>query len=199
MNNMMKKRNLMVGVSLMMIITSLSFMTTLNQSNSSALSISQTEGKVIAVKYDGVDGESKYKETDKWSDVLSYSWGAHKPGGGATGATRRRGSATVEDFVIVKEIDKSTPKIQEKLFNGAVIPKVEIAEYQGGKLVWIYELKNVQVSSFFITGSADAPGQDLEQITLNFEEVKWTYTEYDQTGSKAGNVEYTWKVEEGTA
>ena len=199
MNNIMNKRNLSVVVTLMMIITSLSFMTTINQSGTSALSISQTEGKVIAVKFDGVDGESKYSETDKWSDVLSYSWGAHKPGGGATGQSRRRGSAVVDDLVIVKEIDKSTAKIQEKLLMGEVIPLVEVAEYQNGNQVWKYELKNVQVSSFFITGSADAPGADLEQITLNYEEIKWTYTEYDENGAKGGNVEFEWKVEEGVA
>ena len=36
-------------------------------------------------KYDGVDGESKDANHDKWIDVLSIDWGSHKPGGGATG------------------------------------------------------------------------------------------------------------------
>ena len=31
----------------------------------------------------------------------------------------------------------------------------------------------------------------------NFEEVKQTYVEYDAKGSKKGNVEFKWKVEEG--
>ena len=34
-------------------------------------------------------------------------------------------------------------------------------------------------------------------MSLNFEEIKVTYTETDSKGSKKGNVEYTWKVEEG--
>ena len=39
----------------------------------SALSISQTSGKVIAMNVEGIEGESQFVETDKWSDVISYS------------------------------------------------------------------------------------------------------------------------------
>ncbi len=35
-------------------------------------------------------------------------------------------------------------------------------------------------------------------MTLNPEEIKKTYVEYDEKGGKKGNVEMTWKVEEGT-
>jgi len=34
---------------------------------------------------------------------------------------------------------------------------------------------------------------------LNFEEIKVTYTENDSAGKSKGNVEYSWKVEEGEA
>lgn len=199
MNQKMNKRNFTVIFTLMLTITTLSMFGTFTQTGTSALSISQTEGKVIAVKYDGVDGESKYVETDKWSDVISYSWGAHQPGGGATGATRRRGAAVLEDFTLVKNIDKSTPKIQESLMNGKVYPRVDIVEYIDGLKVWQYVLVNVQVTSFFIGGSSEFEGQDLEQVTINFEEITYTYTEYDAEGNTAGNVEYSWKVEEGTS
>jgi len=37
----------------------------------------------------------------------------------------------------------------------------------------------------------------MEDLSLNFEEIKVTYTETDNTGKKKGNVEYSWKVEEG--
>ena len=53
----------------------------------------------LFIKFDGMDGESKDKDHDTWSDVLSMSWGVHKAGGGSTGQTRRRGVATVEELV----------------------------------------------------------------------------------------------------
>ena len=43
-------------------------------------------------KYDGIDGEAIDVNHDKWIDVLSIDWGAHKPGGGMTGQSRRRGA-----------------------------------------------------------------------------------------------------------
>ncbi|MCE7737078.1 MAG: type VI secretion system tube protein Hcp [Candidatus Heimdallarchaeota archaeon] len=193
----MKKRNITVAVSLMLTITTLSFFSTINQTGTSALSISQTTGKVIAVKFDGIDGESVFIETVGWSDVISYSWGAHRPDAGATGASRRRASAILEDFVLVKNIDKSTPKIQEKMLRGEVIPKVEIVEYLNGVQYWKYDLTNVQITSFVVAGSSDFEGADLEQITLNYEEIKYTYTEREADGKAKGNVEFEWKVEEG--
>ena len=38
----------------------------------------------------------------------------------------------------------------------------------------------------------------MESFSLNFEEIKQTYTEYDSKGKKQGNVEMGWKVEEGS-
>jgi len=37
----------------------------------------------------------------------------------------------------------------------------------------------------------------MESMSLNFEEVKQTYTQYESDGKKTGNVEFSWKVQEG--
>lgn len=198
MKQLTNRRNFLVTVSLLLTVTTLSFFSMYGQNGASALSISQTEGKVIAADFDGIDGESEYLETERWIDVLSYSWGVEKPGGGATGQSRRRGSAVVDQFVLVKNYDKSSPKLLEKSLMGEVIPLVTIAEYINGLKYWEYELKNVMVTSYFVGGSRDFEGPDLEQVSLNFEEIKVTYTEYDENGSSKGNTETTWKVEEGT-
>ena len=60
---------------------------------------------------------------------------------------------------------------------------------------YAYELKNVQVTSYQVGGNPESRPQ--EQMSLNFEEIKVTYTECDNAGKKKGNVEYTWKVEAG--
>ncbi len=36
------------------------------------------------IKFDGVDGESKDKGHEKWSDLHKFSQVVHKPGAGAT-------------------------------------------------------------------------------------------------------------------
>ena len=154
------------------------------------------------IKFDGVDGECQDKDHKNWSAVESVSQGLHKPGGGATGATRRRGDVVLEDITVVKELDKSGPKLQEAVCNGKVFPKVEIhftATYtDAGRVTYLaYELKNVQVTSYSLSGTGNADTVPMEHLSLNFEEIKVTYTENDAKGSKKGNVEYSWKVEEG--
>ena len=157
----------------------------------------------LFIKFDGIDGEANDKDHKAWSNLLSFSWGLHKAGAGATGATRRRGVVTVEDVVVTKEYDKSSPKLAESVCMGKVFPKVEIHDTttygDGNRAVFLkYELKNVMVSSHNVSAAGSGDAVPTDSLSLNFEEVKQTYVEYDAKGSKKGNVEMNWKVEEGT-
>ncbi len=155
----------------------------------------------LFIKFDGVDGESKDKDHKCWSDVISVSSAIHKPGSGATGQTRRRGTATVEDVSVAMEFDKATLKLEEGICTGKVYPKVELhftATYGEARETFLkYELKNVAVSSLSVDGHGNADAVPTMMMSLNFEEMKKTYVEYDSAGKKKGNVEMTWKVEEG--
>ena len=155
----------------------------------------------LFIKFDGIEGECNDKDHKGWSDVLSFSWGLHKAGAGATGQTRRRGVVTVEDVNISKEYDKSSVKLAEAVCMGKVFPKVEIhdtATYGEARAPFLkYELKNVMVSSHNVSAAGGGDAVPLESMSLNFEEVKQTYDQYDAKGSKKGSIEMTWKVEEG--
>jgi type VI secretion system secreted protein Hcp len=153
----------------------------------------------IFAKYDGVDGESKDANHDKWIDVLSVDWGAERPGA-TIGQTRRRGAAVIEDLVLAFEYEKASPKLEEKLLKGEVIPKLEVeftANYGGARATYLkFEMKNVLITSYDFTTSGNwEAGPPTVVFANNFEEIKVTYTEYDNEGSNKGNVEYTWKVE----
>jgi type VI secretion system secreted protein Hcp len=154
------------------------------------------------IKFDGVDGEAQDKDHKGWSDLASFSQGLHQPGGGATGATRRRGDVILDDLACTKELDKSSPKLAESVCKGKVFPKVEIdltASYtDAGRVTFYkYELKNVMITSYNIGGSGQSEDVPMEDFALNYEEIKVTYTECDSKGKKKGNIEYSWKVEEG--
>lgn len=156
----------------------------------------------VYAKYDGFDGESKDQNHDKWSDVLMIDWGMHKPGGGATGQSRRRGAAVVEDVVLTMEYEKACPKLQEKMLKGEVIPKLEIeqtATYGGNRSTYLrYELEKVTITSCQVSASGnDEAGPPTVVVGNNFEKVKVTYTEYDNDGNPGGNVEYEHEIETG--
>jgi type VI protein secretion system component Hcp len=55
------------------------------------------------------------------------------------------------------------------------------------------ELTNVTITSFQ-TGARDGAAP-TETLSLNYEEIKWTYVHADRS---KGKVDATWKVEEGT-
>jgi len=155
------------------------------------------------IQFDGVKGESLDKDHKDWSDIESFNQVIHKPGTG-TGVARRRGDVILDDILIVKALDKSSPKLAESVCKGKVFPKVLIHvtrsyEDAGRVTYYAYELKNVQVVSYSVGGATQAQQQPLEEVSLNFEEIKVTYTEADSGGKKKGNIEYSWKVEEGKA
>jgi type VI secretion system secreted protein Hcp len=152
--------------------------------------------------YAGIEGGStRDPNHDKWIDVLSIDWGSHKPGGGATGQSRRRGTVIVEDMRLTMEHDIASVALLEKLNLGEVIPKLEIeqtANYGGSRATYLkYELTNVQVTSIDFNAAANDESPPSVTIANNFEEYKVTYTKYDSEGNKAGNAETTWKVEKG--
>jgi type VI secretion system secreted protein Hcp len=160
----------------------------------------QTSGAMVDpayIKFEGVDGESQDKDHLGWSDVLSFDQVIHSPASG-TSMTRTRESAILEDIRVVKELDKSSPKLAEAICKGVVYPTVQIhlvKAYSSGPSIvyYAYELKNALVTSYVVGGATG--GIPTEEISLAFEEIKVTYTEVDSTGSSKGNIEYTWKVE----
>ncbi len=155
----------------------------------------------IFVKYDGIDGESKDANHDKWIDVLSIDWGSSIPDDGASGQSRRRSRVDVDDILLTMEFEKSSPKLLEKLNKGKVIPKVEIeqtASYGGARATYLkYTLKNVQVTSFDVNAAGNDEASPTVTIANNFEEYKLTYTEFDSEGRSKGNTETSWNVKKG--
>ncbi len=154
------------------------------------------------IKFDGVEGEAQEKDHKGWSDLASFGQGLHQPGGGATGATRRRGDVIMDDISCSKELDKASPKIAESICKGKVYPKVEIhltasVSDAGRETYYSYELKNVLVTSYNIGGAGQSEEVPMEDFSLNYEEIKVTYQEFDSKGKSKGKLEYTWKVEEG--
>ena len=154
-------------------------------------------------KYDGIDGESDDANHPKWIDVLTIDWGAQAgENPGSSAQSRRRAAAVPEDMQITFEYEKASPKILDALTKGKVIPKLEIeltSTYGGARATYLkYELKNVQITSYSVSGSgSNEAGPPTVVVGNNFEEIKVTYTEYDSEGNSKGNVETEWKVEKG--
>ena len=164
-------------------------------------SVSSAAAQQWFMRIDGVDGEATDEAHKDWIQIFSYDHSIVRPEAKNTGASRRKGSLEVSDVVVTKVLDKATPKLMEAAAKGKVFSKVEIhmtATYgdAGEQTYLAIELENVQVTSYSISGASEH-GVPTEQISLNFEEIKVTYSDNDESGRSKGNVEFEWKVEEG--
>ena len=155
------------------------------------------------IKVGPIPGESVEPNHTGWINLLSVSQGIARPmAAGASGSTRQRSSATLGDIVCVKELDKSTPKLMEAICKGTNFDKVEIdlctSSDGSSRIPYMkWELVQARVTSYDVSGSTEAGTVPTESFSLNYEEIKWTYNELDKENNSKGNVETSWKVEEG--
>jgi type VI secretion system secreted protein Hcp len=157
------------------------------------------------IKLGEIKGESTEPNHKEWINLLSVSQGVSRGmPSGASGSTRKRGAATLGDIVIVKELDKSTPKLVEAICKGTQFPTVTIhlttsAEGDTRTPYMAWELKNAMVTDYSVSGATEGGSVPTESLSINYEEVKWTYDEIDKDNKSKGKVETSWKTEEGTA
>ena len=157
------------------------------------------------LKIGDIKGESTDDGHKDWINLESISQGLSRPmPSGASGSTRQRASVTCGDVVCTKEMDASTPKLIQASCDGTVFKEVLIdvtTSTGAGKRVPYYQwkLKNVMVTSYNVSGTGNDGGQFFETISLNFEEIQWTYDKMGKDGKSTGKVDATWKVEEGVA
>jgi type VI secretion system secreted protein Hcp len=147
-------------------------------------------------KYDGIDGESIDENHSKWINILEYEWGLERAE--APLESRRRGTAEIEPLVMRFDYEKAAPKLLDKCAKGEVIPKLEVEltmAFDETRPTYLrYEMKNVVCTAYQVGGIADGTRPDV-LIANEFEEIKVTYTEFDDSGAPQGNVETTIKVE----
>lgn len=150
-----------------------------------------------------IKGESTDAGHKDWINLASISQGLTRPmSAGISGSTRQRASVTCGDVVLTKEMDSSTPKLIGAICDGTNFEKVLIdvcTSTGGGKRVpyFQWELKNVRVSQYDVSGQTSDGGVFYETLSLNYEEIKWTYDKMGKDGKSSGKIDASWKVEEG--
>ncbi len=123
---------------------------------------------------------------------------------GAKDHQRTKGETTLGDIAVMRELDKSSTKLQEACANGTFFPEVEIhfCSTVGNKQepYLKYKLHNVIVSSYSFQGMATGDPLPSESITLGYTEVEWTYVTLDpNNGKPVGNVPAKYNPGKGQA
>jgi len=150
----------------------------------------------------GIPGESQDVNHPDWIDILAFNHKISSSSSSGGGSSRRSRGPVHDDIAVVKEIDKTSPKLALYCCNGTNIPQVEIefCRVEDGQRYMAYKLTDVLVSSVAPSYSHRAAGEfiHIEEVTLRYGKIEWTYTEYDDTGKAKGNVEAWWDLTTGT-
>ena len=145
-----------------------------------------------------IQGEAQDSEHKDEIDVLAWSWGMRQSGSFDAGGGGGAGKVSVQDISVTKWIDKSTPILQLYCSNGDHFPSAKLTVRKAGKEPLEYliiEMTKVMITSVSTGGSG---GEDklTENVSLNFREVKVTYTPQSAEGGGEAAVEYAWNIAE---
>lgn len=149
-----------------------------------------------------IEGESQDRAHSREIDVLAWSWGGSNsgslhtgPGGGAAGR------ASFQDLSITKYVDSSTVDLIKLLATGERVTRATLTVRKAGQSPVEYilvELKPVIVTSVSTGGSG---GEDrlTENVTLNFGQFKFSYTEQKPDGSVEKPEFFAWDIQRNSA
>jgi len=146
------------------------------------------------VKLGDIKGEATDTDHKDWIIIESMSSPLFRSvPEGAKDAQRTKGETTLGDVVVVRQLDKSSTKLQEACANGTFFKEVEIhfcTTVKNKQEPYLtYKLKDVIVTSYSFHGNSSGDPLPTEEITLGYTEVEWTYITIDpKTGDKKGNV-----------
>jgi type VI secretion system secreted protein Hcp len=153
----------------------------------------------------GIEGESTDKVHTKWVLIESFSSSIRRSiTDGARDMERVRGRTTCSDVTVVRQLDKSSTKLEEACANGTFYDQVEVhfcttvGDAQEPYLK--YTLHDVIVTSYSFHGNAESRPRPSETLTLGYTKVEWEYVQIDpKTGKKQGSVPASYDPGKGSA
>jgi type VI secretion system secreted protein Hcp len=145
------------------------------------------------MKAGDIKGESTDAKHKDWILIESMSAPIYRNiPEGARDNERVRGRTTAGDCVFVRQLDKSSVKLQEACANGTFFKEVIVhlcSQIKDKSEPYLeYKLADAIITSYSFHGTAEG-GKPTEELTMNYTKVDWTYYELDpKTGDSKGQV-----------
>jgi len=155
------------------------------------------------MKLGDIKGEATDQDHKDWILIESMSAPIFRSiPQGAKDQQRTKGDTTLGDVAIVRQLDKSSTKLQENCANGTFFKEVEVhfcTTVKNKQEPYLtYKLYDVIISSFSMHANSSGSPLPTEQITLGYSKVDWNYIVVDpKTGDKTGQVPAKYNPAEG--
>jgi type VI secretion system secreted protein Hcp len=155
------------------------------------------------MKLGDIKGEATDQGHKEWILIESMSSPLHRTvPEGAKDQQRSRGNTVLGDVVVVRQLDKSSTKLQENCANGTFFKEVLIdfcTQVKNKQEPYLkYKLENAIITSYSFHGVESGAPLPTEQISINCTGAEWTYIVVNKdTGAKEGEVPGKFKPGEG--
>lgn len=151
----------------------------------------------VFLKIDGIPGESMDSKHKDEIDILSYTQTFRQTINRATGGGGT-GKVSCGDVTVLKNIDKSSPKLIQYVTTGKHIPKATLTfRTVGGKSqveYYVVELQDVLIAAIDQTDQPD-PSKIVERVQLNSAKFDFTYRQQKSDGTVGEEVKFAFDCE----
>lgn len=147
------------------------------------------------LKIEGIKGESKDSKHKDEIEILSWSWGMNQIGSFHRGGGGGAGKVEMQDLVLSKYVDKSTPELMLHCCNGKHISEAVLTVRKAGETA--LEYLKITFNDLLVSHISQAGTEgDLvnESCTLNFTKFKSEYQEQKLDGTGESPVTAGWDL-----
>ena len=151
------------------------------------------------IKIGAIKGESKdatYTGDKGWIDILAWSWGASNSGTTHLGSGAGAGKANFQDISVTKYIDNASTDLLKSVSKGTHHAEATLIVRKAGDKPLDYlsiVMTDVMITSYSTGGSG---GEDrlTENVSLNFDHFKITYTNQMKSGAAGTAPDFQWSI-----
>jgi type VI secretion system secreted protein Hcp len=151
------------------------------------------------LEIDGIKGESTDKKHPGNIEIESFSWGATNTGAHSTGTGGGAGKVSYQDIHFTTRVNKASPLLMLACASGQHIKKATLTvRKQGGDQQEYYTLamEELLVSSYQSGGSEGGNAVPVDQFSLNFTKIKFTYKGQKPDGTLDSPAVAGWNLKE---
>lgn len=145
------------------------------------------------LKIEGIEGESLVIGRRGEIDLDSWSWGETIKSGGSGGGSGA-GKVSMNDFNFTMKMSKASPKLMLAVATGEHFKTVRLTARKAADKGEFFEIK---LSDVLVTGyktSGGSGGIPVDEISMNFSKIEFTYAPQNADGSAGAPVKAGYDV-----
>lgn len=134
---------------------------------------------------DGIEGESTDERHAGEIDVTAFQWGVAHTGGSGAGGAAGTGKADPDEFLVLKQVDRSSPRLLVACAAGQRFSTAVLSARKGGSRqdFLTYTLRDVGISRYDTEGDDADELPLIDEIGLRFAVIEISYRPQRPDGS----------------